>query len=126
MSKRLDQERQKQLEPKRVEYAEEKLAELGISCVRLTDGELQFEWEGSVIKLFAYSGWWQGNGITPGRGIDNLIKRLKEKKRSNSKDENKLQRCSCGGNMIKRKNRQTQEPFYGCSNWPRCTKTKKI
>lgn len=77
MSKRLDKEKQKELEPKRVEYAEEKLAELGITATRITDSELHFQWKGNTIKLFPYSGWFTGKGIKDGRGIDNLLKQLK-------------------------------------------------
>lgn len=74
---RLDTDRQKDFEPKRMEYAEEKLAELNISATRISDAELHFEWKGNTIKLFPYSGWHTGKGIKDGRGIDNLLKQLK-------------------------------------------------
>jgi hypothetical protein len=77
MSKRLDQDKQKVLEPQRMDYAVEKLAELGIIATRLTNSELEFEWKGNVIKLFPYSGWHTGKGIKDGRGIDKLLKQLK-------------------------------------------------
>ncbi len=41
MSRRLDQERQKELEPKRMEYAMERLGEMGIFAIPENDGELR-------------------------------------------------------------------------------------
>jgi len=32
----------------------------------------------------------------------------------------------CGKQMVLRKNRQTNEPFFGCSDFPRCRGTKNI
>lgn len=115
---RLDKERQKELEPKRMEFAEEKLAEMGIVSVRATDSELEFEWRGNTIKFFPYSGWFQGAGIASGWGINALIKRLKEQK--------KHVFCECGAIMAKRKNRQNGSQFYGCTRFPKCTGTKPI
>lgn len=77
MSKRLDKDRQKELEPKRMEYAEEKLAELNIVSTRISDSELEFEWKGNRIKLWVYSGWHTGKGIKDGRGLQKLLDQLK-------------------------------------------------
>lgn len=32
-------------------------------------------------------------------------------------------RCSCGGFMVKRKNRADGSLFLGCNRWPKCNKT---
>lgn len=114
----MDVERQKELEPKRMEYAIEKLGELGIAAVDIDGKELQFEWRGNMIRVFAYSGWYQGHGITPGRGINELIKVLKAQKNAVV--------CTCGAVMVKRKNRQDGSQFYGCSAYPKCKNTKPI
>lgn len=45
----------------------------------------------------------------------------KEKKR---KKKDTFGKCKCGGNMVKRKNRNDNSLFLGCSNWPKCTNTK--
>lgn len=74
---RLNKERQKELEPQRMDYAVEKLAELNISAVRISDTELEFEWKGNTIKFWPYSGWHTGKGIKDGRGLQNLLKQLK-------------------------------------------------
>jgi hypothetical protein len=74
---RLNTDRQKELEPKRMEYAEEKLSELNIPAIRYSDAELHFEWKGNTIKLFPYSGWFTGKGIKDGRGLQKLLDQLK-------------------------------------------------
>jgi hypothetical protein len=75
---RLDKDRQRELEPKRMEFAIEKLGELDITATRISDIELEFEWKGNTIKLWPYSGWHSGKGIKAGRGIDKLLKQLKK------------------------------------------------
>jgi DNA topoisomerase-3 len=32
----------------------------------------------------------------------------------------------CGAEMEKRTNRETGDPFWGCSRWPECNGTRKI
>lgn len=34
--------------------------------------------------------------------------------------------CKCGGKFVLRQNRKNKEYFYGCSNYPKCTKTRKV
>lgn len=74
---RLDKERQAELEPKIMEQAVEKLAELGINAVRIDDHELEFEYKGKTVSYFPYSGWATGQSIKDGRGLDNLLNQLK-------------------------------------------------
>jgi hypothetical protein len=74
---RLNTKRQAELEPKRMDAAVEKLAELNISATRTSDTELEFEWKGNTIKYWPYSGWHTGKGIKDGRGLQNLLKQLK-------------------------------------------------
>lgn len=74
---RLDIERQKELEPKRVKYVKEQIQALGYKITLETDIELQFEYRGNIIKIFPYSGWHQGKGIKAGRGINKLLKQIK-------------------------------------------------
>lgn len=81
MSRRLDIERQKELEPKRMETAVEKLAELGINAIRVDDRELEFEYKGKIVSYFPYSGWATGQSIKDGRGLDNLLNQLKGHKK---------------------------------------------
>lgn len=74
---RLDKEKQKQLEPKRMDYAVKTITELGFRIIAQYPTELRFDYKGQVIRLFPYSGWFTGKGLKDGRGIDNLIKQLK-------------------------------------------------
>lgn len=72
---RLNQQRQKELEPKRIEFAKKELEKLGYVVTQF-DKEIEFNYKGNVIKFFPYSGWYSGKGIGHGRGIKQLIKQL--------------------------------------------------
>lgn len=76
MSNRLDQEREKRLEPKRVKYALEKLTELELEIVYSGEKRIDFMYNGNKIEFYPYSGWHTGKGIKDGRGINNLLKQL--------------------------------------------------
>lgn len=74
---RLNIERQKELEPKRIAYAKEKIEKLGYD-VEVVGVEIRFLFNGNMIKFFAYSGWHTGKGVKDGRGLDNLLKQIRE------------------------------------------------
>lgn len=76
MSNRLNQKREKELEPKRVTYAREKLEALGYKVQVFGGKRIEFEHEGSKVQMWPYSGWHSGSTITDGRGIKNLLKQL--------------------------------------------------
>lgn len=63
--------------PKRMRYAVEKLADLGIEIAFQNSTELHFIWKGERVRLFAYTGWFTGKSVKDGRGIHNLLKQLK-------------------------------------------------
>lgn len=76
MSSRQDQEREKKLEPLRLDYAFNKLKNLGFDPYH--DGKkITFYYNSGIVTLFPYSGWHTGKTIKDGRGIDNLLKQLK-------------------------------------------------
>lgn len=75
---RLNIERQHELEPKRIQYAINKINELGIIVTEKDNSSIKFFHKGEVITLFPYSGWFSGKGIVAGRGLDNLLKQLTE------------------------------------------------
>lgn len=77
MSQRLDQDREKELQPKRIKYAKDQLAKLGIDVIAETDNVVIFMWKNERIQFFPYSGWHTGKSITDGRGINKLLKQLK-------------------------------------------------
>jgi hypothetical protein len=72
---RLNIDRQKELEPKRMEYAKSKISALGYE-VKESDKMLQFIHDGSVITFYPYSGWHTGKTIKDGRGINNLLRQI--------------------------------------------------
>lgn len=74
---RLDIERQNTLEPKRMEFAKNKLSELKLKIVFESETELIFLFNENKITLFPYSGWHSGKGIKSGRGLTKLLKQLK-------------------------------------------------
>jgi hypothetical protein len=79
MSNRLDQEREKRLEPKRIQFAVDSLKELGYEPV-VIGKRVEFEHNGNKILLYPYSGWHTGKGITDGRGVQKLLKQLNSKR----------------------------------------------
>lgn len=74
---RLNIERQKELEPSRMDHAKCQIEKFGYSIIEQTNTTLKFEYKGNVITLFPYSGWFTGKGIKDGRGINKLIKQIR-------------------------------------------------
>lgn len=75
--KRLNQDRQKELEPKRMEFAQHTIEALGFTIISKTDIYIQFEFNGSIVTYFPYSGWATGKTIQDGRGMQNLLRQIK-------------------------------------------------
>ena len=73
---RLDIEKQKELEPKRMEYARNQITALGYPVTEVKRHTLQFTFRGSPVTLYPYSGWFTGRTVTDGRGIKNLLKQI--------------------------------------------------
>lgn len=74
---RLDIERQKELEPKRMEYARNQITALGYEITEGNVTTLKFTFKGSTVTLFPYSGWHTGKTIQDGRGIGKLLKQIR-------------------------------------------------
>lgn len=77
MSQRLDQDKQNEQEPIRMEYAINQLTLLGYTIYYQTNTEIRFMHKDSSVSLFPYSGWFTGKTVKDGRGIANLLKQLK-------------------------------------------------
>ena len=77
MSNRLDQEREAEFQPKRMESCKKKLEELGFLVNEVNNTELQFVFKNNTIKFWPYSGWYSGKFVKSGRGFVNLLKKLK-------------------------------------------------
>jgi len=74
---RLDQDREKRLEPERLSKAVDAVTALGFEIVVETNKMICFLFNGNVITYYPYSGWHTGKGIKDGRGWKNLEKQLK-------------------------------------------------
>lgn len=74
---RLDIERQRRLEPIRIAKAIESIEALGIRVNYKDSTKIMFEFKGSNVTYFPYSGWATGKPIHDGRGLQNLLKQLK-------------------------------------------------
>lgn len=69
-------EQRRAIEPKRMLYAIDRLSQKGFTPV-VHGSYIEFEYKGSIVKFFPYTGWATGKTIKDGRGINNLIKQLK-------------------------------------------------
>lgn len=74
---RLDIDRQKELEPKRMAFAIKALEKAGFNPIRVNESKIEFNYLEEVISFWPYSGWHSGKSIKDGRGIENLLKQLK-------------------------------------------------
>lgn len=75
----MDEQKKKRkasLTPDRMEYAAKLLRENGHEVISTEVGQLTVN--GHII-LWVYTGWWSGKGVGSGRGIHELVKKLKEK-----------------------------------------------
>lgn len=77
MSNRLDQEREAELQPKRMEVAKLAIQKLNLEIVQEDETKIVFIYKGSPIHYYPYSGWQTGKTIKDGRGLHNLLKQLK-------------------------------------------------
>jgi len=63
-------------QPKRKEFAIERIESLGYKLTHEDDSEIRFMFKGNEIKFFPYTGWASGRGIKAGRGINNLLNQI--------------------------------------------------
>lgn len=76
---RQDQERQRELEPKRMAYAHERLTTLtDVDILETTENKIVFNFKGKKNTIYPYSGFFNGKSVKAGRGIDYLLEQLKK------------------------------------------------
>ena len=73
---RLDQERQKRLEPRRMRVAKAKIEAYGYTIESANSTTIEFFFKGNRVVFFPYSGWHSGKEIKAGRGLNNLLKQI--------------------------------------------------
>lgn len=74
---RLNIDRQKELEPERMDYAIYQLDAAGMKPLIISENRIEFEFKGESVILFPSSGWHSGKSIKDGRGIKKLLNQLK-------------------------------------------------
>lgn len=74
---RLNEDRQKELEPSRSVFAKQEITKLGFEIIFENNSQIQFIFKGEIITLFPYSGWHSGKTIRDGRGIKKLLNQIK-------------------------------------------------
>lgn len=73
---RLNIDRQNKLEPVRLQKTIMEITNLGLKITSITQKMIEFEFKGSTVRFYPYSGWATGKSIKDGRGLDNLLKQL--------------------------------------------------
>lgn len=76
MGNRLDLDRQRLLEPERITHAREKIRELGYEIIYEDSAKIIFEYKGSKVHFYPYSGWHSGKTIKDGRGLQKLLSQV--------------------------------------------------
>ena len=77
MSSRLNQEREKTLQPKRIAGCKDVLERHGFHMVYEDDTRLDFIFKSHKVQFYPYSGWHTGKSIKDGRGFQKLLRQLK-------------------------------------------------
>ena len=77
MSNRLDQEREKELQPVRMRVAIDAIRNLGLPITQQDETKIIFTYNEHPITFYPYSGWHTGKPIKDGRGLQNLLNQLK-------------------------------------------------
>lgn len=78
MSNRLNQEREEKLQPIRIAECKKKLESMGFIITQEDNTKIVFDYKGSPVTFFPYSGWHAEKTIEDGRGFGNLLAQLKE------------------------------------------------
>lgn len=77
MSNRLNQEREAELQPKRMATAKMAIQNLGYVIEKETDTMLSFRYKGSEVLFYPSNGWTTGSTVASGYGIEHLLNQIK-------------------------------------------------
>lgn len=58
-------------------HAEKCISDLGYEIFEKDNTRIIFKYKDNLIVHYGYTGWHQGKGIKPGRGLKNLLNQLK-------------------------------------------------
>jgi len=80
---RLDQQRQDDLEPKRIASTQKRLEDMGCHIVNTDNSRITFIHNKITVMFYPYSGWFSAKKpICSGRGFRKLLKQLNKSKES--------------------------------------------
>lgn len=77
MSNRLDQERERILQPQRIKVAKSEIEKRRLLIIAEDNTKIVFMFKGHPVQFFPYSGWHTGKTIQDGRGLRHLLEQLK-------------------------------------------------
>ena len=75
---RLNLERQKKIEPQRMDFAKQEIEALGYVVTQFGNTRLEFEFKGHTVRFYPYSGWASGASIIDGRGFLELYNQINQ------------------------------------------------
>lgn len=64
-------------QPRRAAYARQEITKLGYELSLDNGVVLEFNYKGSPVRFYPYTGWATGRTIKDGRGIARLLKQIK-------------------------------------------------
>ena len=73
---RLNKDREEVLQPRRVLNSIFKIRKKGYEINRIDKTTISFQFKGSTILFYPYSGWHTGKTIKDGRGLKNLLNQI--------------------------------------------------
>ncbi len=77
--KELRKERRTNKEGGRIDYAIRQITELGYKVSMEGNTAISFIFKGERVMVYPYTGWFTGKTVKDGRGIQNLLKQIKQK-----------------------------------------------
>lgn len=77
MSRRLNQAREKRLQPRRLTFAKNQLTKLGFTIQFIDETQIHFLFNEHLVMYYPYSGWHTGKTIKDGRGWIKLLNQIK-------------------------------------------------
>lgn len=77
MGKRLNQQRQDNLQPQRMKHAVDRIQQCGFTIHYQDNNKIMFMYKDNPVSFYPYSGWHSGKGIKDGRGLYVLLQQIK-------------------------------------------------
>lgn len=79
MLKELRKERRANKEGGRIDYAIKQITGIGYAVAMEGNNAISFTFKGERVMVYPYTGWFTGKTVKDRRGINNLLKQIKQK-----------------------------------------------